>query len=89
MHQNLGSSKDLISMGRLFKRRLTQVAVKEIIGPPELFLSVVYLKKKSTFPVDDICFKEIVHDKLCLDKSVEQIINGLELGFAKPWLISY
>lgn len=59
-----------------------------MIGPPDFFLSVVYLKKKSTFPVNDICFKEIVHDKLCLDKSVEQIKNGLERGFAKPWLIS-
>ena len=47
---------------------------------------VGYLKKISAFPVDEICFREIVHDKLCLDKSVEQIENGLERGFAKPWL---
>ena len=44
--------------------------------------------KADVFLVYATCFHETVHDKSCLYKSVRQIENGFERGFAKHWLNS-
>ena len=45
------------------------------------------LTKISAFPVYAICFIEVVHDKWCLDKSVEQTENAwLKRGIVKRGL---
>ena len=49
---------------------------------------VGYFKKANAFLVYTICFNDSVHDKWCLDKSVEQTESDLERGFVKHWLNS-
>ena len=45
------------------------------------------LTKRSAFPVYAICFIEVVHDKWCLVKSVEQSENAwLKRGIVKRGL---
>ena len=41
-----------------------------------------YFKKLNTFLVYSVCFYNTVHSKWCLDKTVGQMKNGLERGFA-------
>ena len=54
----------------------------------EISSLVGLFKKTNASLVYTICFNETVHDKWCLDKSVEQTERDLERDFVKHWLNS-
>ena len=73
-----------------YKRSLSKTAVSEIIGPPDLSpTGLIYENNCFSIVVCTMCFIETVHDKECIDKSVEQTELDLErAGFVKNWLNS-
>ena len=73
--------------GWLFKQILTKAAVKENIGPPDLFPSVLFQEGKF-FSSSPCCFHKTIHNNWHLDKSAEQTVNSLKHRFVKHWLNS-